>query len=103
MQVGVGAKSDDAKSRDWANQCRRNQARWQAHNTGKTWVLDIVNRTTGHKFKVHQNGKNLWQAGLRYYKGLDHSVPSWVWTCTKIVSGELPQPSDKPHKKVLTS
>ena len=103
MQVGVGAKSVDPVSREWANQCRRNQARWNAHNTGKTWVLDIVNRTTGHKFKVHQNGKNAWQAGLRYYKGLDHSVPSWVWTCTKIVKIYTIQSDDKPHKKVLTS
>jgi len=103
MQVGVGAKSVDPVSREWANQCRRNQARWNAHNTGKTWVLDIVNRTTGHKFKVHQNGKNLWQAGLRYYKGLDHSVPSWVWTCTKVVSGGLYQPDPTKHSKVLTA
>ena len=92
----------DTKSREWANQCRRNQARWQAHTTGDTYVLDIVNRTTGHKFRVHQNAKNLWQAALRYYKGLDHSVPSWVWTCTKVVSGGLHQSDDKPHKKVLT-
>ena len=45
MQIGI--KSVGPTSREWANQCRRNQARWQAHNTGKTWVLDIVNRTTG--------------------------------------------------------
>ena len=103
MQVGVGAKRVDPNSREWANQCRRNQARWQAHNTGKTYVLDIVNRTTGHKFKVPQNGKNLWQAGLRYYKGLYLSVPSWVWTCTKIVSGGLYQPDPTKHSKVLTA
>ena len=82
---------------------RGSQRRWQAHRSGDLYVLQVVNRTTGHKFKVHQNGKNLWQAGLRYYKGLDHSVPSWVWTCTKVVSGALYQPDTSKHSKVLTA
>ena len=80
--------------------------KWQAYRTGDLYVLTIQNRTLDHTFKVHQYGKNVWQAGLRYYRGFQGygkvKRDSWVWKCTKIVSASLFQPDDKLHKKVLT-
>ena len=83
------------------------QRRWQAYRTGNLYVLQIVNRTTGHKFQVHQYGKNLWQASLRYYRGFQghgkRKRCGWVWICTKVVSGALYQPDTSKHSKVLTA
>ena len=80
--------------------------RWQAYRTGDLYVLTIQNRTLDHTFKVHQYGKNAWQAGLRYYRGFQGDGKakrdSWVWKCTKIVNASLFQPDEKLHKKVLT-
>ena len=67
---------------------KANQRRWHAYRTGDLYVLQVVNRTTGHKFKVHKYGKNLWQATLRYYKGLTGRGGNWTWQCTKVVSGK---------------
>ena len=86
---------------------RGSQRRWKAHRSGDLYVLQVVNRTTGHKFQVHQYGKNAWQASLRYYRGFQghgkQKRDGWVWLCTKVVSAQLFQPDDKPHKKVLTA
>jgi len=87
-------------SKEWAGMCKRNQARWEAHTTGETYVLDIVNRTTGHKFRVHEKGKNVFQAALRYYKGLEGD--SETWKCTKIINASLYQIDYSKHYKVLT-
>lgn len=82
--------SREPNSKEWVGMCRRNQARWDAHNTGgKMYILDIENRSISHKFQVHQIAKNAWQAALRYYKGLDHQVPAWTWKCTKVVKATL--------------
>ena len=82
--------SREPNSREWVGMCRRNQARWNAHNTGeKVYILDIENRSLPHKFQVHQCAKNAWQAALRYYKGLDHKVPAWTWKCTKVIKATL--------------
>lgn len=85
-------KSTLVKDADWARQCKISHARWKAHRTGDLYVLQIVNRTTGHKFQVHQYGKNLWQASLRYYRGFQghgkRKRDAWVWICTKVVSGK---------------
>jgi len=67
-----------------AGNARRNQARWQAHNTGNAYVLYVKNRTSNHSFRVQSHGKNTWQAVRRYYKGLDGS--NWTWQCTKVVA-----------------
>ena len=69
------------------------QRRWKAHRSGDLYVLQVVNRTTGHKFQVHQYGKNAWQASLRYYRGFQghgkRKRDAWVWLCTKVVSAKL--------------
>tara|TARA_R100001163_G_C4997308_1_gene147760 strand:- start:185 stop:475 length:291 start_codon:yes stop_codon:yes gene_type:complete len=69
-----------------------NKKRWQAHCTGNLYVLTIQNRTLDHTFKVHQYGKNAWQAGLRYYKGFTNyptkKRDNWVWQCTKIINAK---------------
>jgi len=84
---GVNCKSNIPFDPAW----KGSQRKWKAYTTGKTYVLNVHNRTTDHKFKVHKNGKNLWQAALRYYKGFQgHGKmkrDSWVWQCTKVVSG----------------
>ena len=49
-------------TKDQAGAARRGQARWQAQSYGK----------------------NVWQAVLRYYKGMDGGT--WVWKCTKVIS-----------------
>ena len=74
-------------SKEWSGHCRKQQARWDAHTTGQTYELSVVNRTSGHRFKVHQNGSSQWQAVLRYYRGLDGGT--WVWHCTKVLSARL--------------
>ena len=80
--------------------------RWKAYRTGDLYVLQVVNRTTGHKFQVHQYGKNAWQAAFRYYRGFQgHGKPKrcgWVWICTKVVSASLYQADPTKHSKVLT-
>tara|TARA_B100000405_G_scaffold165853_1_gene115918 strand:- start:2430 stop:2777 length:348 start_codon:yes stop_codon:yes gene_type:complete len=81
--------------------------RWQAYRTGDLYVLQVVNRTTGHKFQVHQYGKNAWQAALRYYRGFQghgkRKRDGWVWICTKVVSASLYQPDPTKLSKVLTA
>ena len=67
-----------------AGQARKGQARWQAHRTGNAYMLQVQNRTCSHSFRVQSHGKNVWQAVLRYYKGLDGGT--WVWKCTKVIS-----------------
>jgi len=72
-----------------------NQRRWKAHCTGNLYALTIQNRSMDHSFVVHQYGKNVFQAGLRYYKGFTN-YPSkkrdnWVWQCTKVVNAQLLQ------------
>lgn len=67
-----------------AGQARKGQARWQAHRTGNAYMLQVQNRTSSHSFRVQSHGKNVWQAVLRYYKGMDGGT--WVWQCTKVIS-----------------
>ena len=72
-----------------------NQRRWRAHRTGNLYALTIQNRSMDHTFTVHQYGKNVFQAGLRYYKGFTNypskKRDSWVWQCTKIVDAKILQ------------
>ncbi len=63
---------------------RKNNARWQAHRTGNAYMLQVQNRTCSHSYRVQSYGKNVWQAVLRYYKGMDGGT--WVWKCTKVTS-----------------
>ena len=67
-----------------AGLARKNNARWQAHRTGDAYMLQVQNRTSSHSFRVQSYGKNVWQAVLRYYKGMDGGT--WVWKCTKVIS-----------------
>ena len=103
IKGGVTCKSNIPFDPAW----KGSQRRWQAHRSGDLYVLQVVNRTTGHKFQVHQYGKNAWQASLRYYRGFQghgkQKRDAWVWLCTKVVSAQLFQSDDKPHKKVLTA
>ena len=69
-----------------AGQARKGHARWQAHTTGDAYMLQVQNRTSDHSFRVQSYGKNVWQAVLRYYKGMDGGT--WVWQCTKVVSAQ---------------
>jgi hypothetical protein len=71
-------------TKDQAGSARRGQARWQAHTTGDAYMLQVQNRTNAHSFRVQSYGKNVWQAVLRYYKGMDGGT--WVWKCTKVTS-----------------
>jgi hypothetical protein len=74
-------------TKDQAGAARRGQARWQAHTTGDAYMLQVQNRTCSHSFRVQSYGKNVWQAVLRYYKGMDGGT--WVWKCTKVVGAKL--------------
>ena len=58
-------------TKDQAGAARRGQARWQAHTTGNAYMLQVQSRTNAHSFRVQSYGKNVWQAVLRYYKGMD--------------------------------
>ena len=71
-------------TKDQAGAARRGQARWQAHTTGNAYMLQVQSRTNAHSFRAQSYGKNVWQAVLRYYKGMDGGT--WVWQCTKVVS-----------------
>ena len=71
-------------TKDQINDQRKAQRRWKAHTTGDTYLLQVQNRTCSHSFRVQSNGKNVWQAVLRYYKGMDGGT--WVWQCTKVIS-----------------
>ena len=71
-------------SKEQAGDARRNHARWQAHKTGKPYVLHIQNRTSDHSFRVQAYGKDIYQAVRRYYRGLDNKC-NWVWQCTKVI------------------
>ena len=68
-----------------AGRAKRMHAKWQAHTTGKAYVLYVQNRTSDHSFRVQAHGKNAWQAVRRYYKGLDNRG-NWIWQCTKVVA-----------------
>ncbi len=61
---------------------------WKAHTTGDLYALTVQNRSMNHTFVVHQYGKNAWQAGLRYYKGVNGKGGNHVWTCTKILQAQ---------------
>ena len=67
-----------------AGQARRGHARWQAYTTGDAYMLQVQNRTSSHSFRVQSYGKNVWQAVLRYYKGMNGGTS--VWQCTKVIS-----------------
>ena len=71
-------------TKDQAGAARRGQARWDAHRTGNAYMLQVQNRTCSHSFQVQSNGKNVWQAVLRYYKGLDGNPATWQ--ATKVTS-----------------
>lgn len=71
-------------TKDQVNAQHRARKRWQAHTTGNAYMLQVQNRTCSHSFRVQSYGKNVWQAVLRYYKGLDGGT--WVWQCTKVIS-----------------
>tara|TARA_R110000782_G_scaffold50279_4_gene109124 strand:- start:1307 stop:1651 length:345 start_codon:yes stop_codon:yes gene_type:complete len=70
--------------KDQSGSARRNQARWDAHRTGNAYMLQVQNRTCSHSFRVQSYGKNVWQAVLRYYKGLDNNLATWQ--ATKVTS-----------------
>ena len=63
-------------------------ARWEAYTTGNTYLLTIQNRTMSHTFRREVHGKNVWQAALRYYRGLDNA-DNWTWQCTRVTSAQL--------------
>ena len=71
-------------TKDQAGSARRGQARWQAHTTGDAYMLQVQNRTSSHSFRVQSYGKNVWQAVLRYYKGLDGNLSTLQ--ATKLIS-----------------
>jgi hypothetical protein len=100
---GVTCKSNIPSDPAWKGVAKK----WQAHRTGNLYVLQVVNRTTGHKFQVDQYGKNAWQASLRYYRGFQgqgkQKRDGWVWLCTKVVSASLYQPHPTKHSKILTA
>ena len=77
-------RSAPTLTKNQAGLARRSQARWDAHRTGDSYMLQVQNRTNDHSFRVQSNGKNVWQAVLRYYKGMDGGT--WVWQCTKVIS-----------------
>jgi hypothetical protein len=72
-------------TKDQAGAARRAQARWQAHTTGKAYVLYVQARTYDHSFRVQAYGKNAHQAVRRYYRGIDDSC-NHIWQCTKVVA-----------------
>ncbi len=72
-------------TKDQAGRAKRGHAKWQAHTTGKPYVLYVQNRTSNHSFRVQSHGKNAHQAVRRYYRGLDNKS-NWVWQCTKVVA-----------------
>ena len=72
-------------TKEQAGRARRDRARWQAHTTGKPYVLYVQARTYNHSMRVQAYGKNAWQAVRRYYKGLE-GKGNWVWQCTKVVA-----------------
>ena len=71
-------------TKDQVNAQHRARKRWQAHRAGNAYMLQVQNRSCSHSFRVQSHGKNVWQAVLRYYKGLDGGT--WVWKCTKVIS-----------------
>jgi hypothetical protein len=81
---GTAPRTHTALTKDQAGDARRNQACWQAHTTGNAYMLQVQNRTCSHSFRVQSYGKNVWQAVLRYYKGLDNNPATWQ--ATKVVS-----------------
>ena len=91
IKVGKTCKSNIPSDPAWQG----NRRRYKAHCTGNLYALTIRNRSMGHTFTVHQYGKNVFQAGLRYYRGFTN-YPSkkqkrdnWIWQCTKIMSVNL--------------
>ena len=84
IKVGKTCKSNIPPDPAW----KGNAKRWQAHCSGNLYALTVRNRSMDHTFTVHQYGKNVWQAGLRYYKGLNGRGGNWVWTCTKVVKAK---------------
>ena len=91
IKVGKTCKSNIPADPAWQG----NRRRWNAHCTGNLYALTIHNRSMDHSFTVHQYGKNVFQAGLRYYRGFTN-CPSkkqkrdnWIWQCTKIMSVNL--------------
>ena len=89
VKGGVTCKSNIPSDPAW----KGNAKRWQAHCSGNLYALTVQNRSMDHSFVVHQYGKNVFQAGLRYYRGFDSQRKSsrgtWVWQCTKVVSAKL--------------
>lgn len=71
-------------TKDQVNAQHRARKRWQAHRTGNAYMLQVQNRTCSHSFRVQSHGKNVWQAVLRYYKGLDGNLATWQ--ATKVIS-----------------
>ena len=77
-------RTRSALSKAQAGQARKGQARWDAYRTGDAYMLQVQSRTCSHSFRVQSNGKNAWQAVLRYYKGLDGNPATWQ--ATKVTS-----------------
>ena len=65
-------------------------ARWEAYTTGNTYLLTVKSRTMDHTFQREAHGKNVWQAVLRYYRGLDNA-DNWTWQCTRVTRAQLVQ------------
>jgi hypothetical protein len=85
MGVPFQLKSKQKLNKDQVNAQRKAHARWVAYTTGNAYVLYIQNRTSDHSFRVVKNGKNVFQAVRRYYRGLDNAC-NHIWKCTKVVA-----------------
>ncbi len=79
--------SQEPPSREWVAECRRARRLWDAQDNGDTYELQVVNRTTGHRFRVHQRAHSIFQAGLRYYRGLEGGTI--IWQCTRVLGIRL--------------
>jgi hypothetical protein len=90
-KCGVTCKSNIPFDPAWKGNARR----WQAHRSGNLYALTVQNRSMDHTFTVHQYGKNVFQAGLRYYRGFTNYPTkgrgNWTWQCTKIIDAKILQ------------
>jgi len=86
MGLPLAQNNNTPKSKEWAQRCKVNHARWRDHTNGKAYVLYVQARTYDHTFRVQAHGKNAWQAVRRYYKGMHGKGGNWVWQCTKVVA-----------------
>ena len=65
---------------------KREHAKWEEYTTGNAYILTIINRTLPHSFRRVMHGKNVFQAVMRYYRGLDGKSRRWIWGATQVVA-----------------